>query len=416
MHPSSPEEYFLLDMCGADEMDILQQNSGREQEDMDAEHQHVATEAPAEAKEAVTDTEPAETKPAFEAGSGQAKVEAGSNAFVQAPLKKAEASEGVPPVEAALKEEPCESEPTAAADEPMPGPSPENHRDAADTAVRVSPEKDEQGQPSAVQSLPSTNANVTERQEALPESEAAQPSPAADAGPSTESVPAESGTAAAGEAQPQEQPEAKVEIAPILTASKQPRLPNGRFLPKGKQRPESAPAAWTRDSGSPGPSVGTTAAVHADGASGPLGPGEAGQEALPSTEQQIPVPQKSREGRKRHSMPALACQLPSRRSMRGVKAQHGETHSLQDQNGTELASKAHSAAPVPVVPVGLAPDEDAQPASGTSADAQPDTGSCPDPGPSRAHSELPLENGVQQLRCVSATRSGVTVILALHIC
>ncbi|BDA47154.1 probable PHD finger protein MALE MEIOCYTE DEATH 1 [Coccomyxa sp. Obi] len=390
MHPASPEEYFLLDMSEADKIDILQQDS------IDAELQHAGEEAPAEAGEAVTNSGPAEIGPASEADLGQLKVEAGSNAEPQAPLEQAEASEAVPPVETAVKEEPCESKPAAAADEPMPGPSPGNHSDAADTAVRglaacssaeptgaLSPVEDEQGQPSSAPSLPSTNANATGRQETLQQSEAAQPPQAADAGPST----------SADVPQPHEQPEAKVEIAPILTASKQPRLPNGRFLPKQKQRPESAPAAWTSDIG---PSMGRTATMHENGASGPLEPDDAAEEPLQVPDQHILITQKSGDGRKRHSMPALACQLPSRRSTRGVKTQHGETHGLEDQNGTELDSEADGAGPAPVDPIKLASNEDAQPADKTFASDQPDTGCCPDSGPS--DSNTPEENGVQQLR------------------
>lgn len=410
MHPSSPEEYFLLDMCGADDMDILQQNSSREPESMNAEHQDVAADAPAEAVEAVTETGRAEKGPDSETGSGQVKVEAGSSADSQAPLGKAEAAKGVPPVEAAIKEEPCDSKPAAADVEWMPGPVLESYCDATDTATLGLPacsnaepvgtsslKKDEQRQPSAAPVTPSTSPDATARQETLQESGAAQPPQAANAGASVASVSAEAGTTVAGEPHLQEQSEAEVEIAPLLSVGKQPRLPNGRFLPKGKQRPESAPAAWTRESGRAGPGAERTASVHENGVSGPLDPHDAAQEPLPLTGQQIPVTQKSGEGRKRHSMPALACQLPSRRSMRGSKAQHGETHGLGDQNGTELDSKADSAAPAPVQATKLAFNKEAQPAPGTSANAESDTGYGPDSGPS--HNELPLKNGVQQLRC-----------------
>ncbi|CAL8471780.1 g11322 [Coccomyxa elongata] len=409
MHPSSPEEYFLLDMCGADDMDILLQNSGRQPESMNAEHQDVAADAPAEAVEAVTDTGRAEKRPASEAGSGQVKVGAGSNADSQALLGKEEAAEGVPPVEAAVKEEPCQSKPAAVAVERTPGPISESHCDATETAVlglpacsnaepvsASSPVKDEQRQPSAAPVSPSTNADATARQETLQESEAAQPPQAADAGACVASVSAEAGTTVAGVPLSQEHSDVKVDVAPLLSVSKQPRLPNGRFLPKGKQRPESAPAAWTRESGRAVPGAEGTAAAHANGVSGPLEPDDAAQEALPLTGQQIPVTQKSGEGRKRHSMPALACQLPSRRSMRGSKAQHGETHGLQDQNGTELDPKADSATPAPLEAARLAFNKEAQPAPGTSASAEPDTGYCPDSGPSQH--KLPLENGVRQLR------------------
>ncbi len=127
---------WAVDADQANEIDILQQNSDREQGSMDGEQQHVAAEAPAEAGEAATVTVPAETGPASEATPGQVKVEAGSKADSKAPLEKTEASEGLPPVEAAVKEEPRRFETAAAAEEPMPGPSPEAHCGAADTAVK----------------------------------------------------------------------------------------------------------------------------------------------------------------------------------------------------------------------------------------------------------------------------------------
>ena len=381
---------------------------------MDEEQQHVAAEAPAEAGEAATVTVPAETGPASEATPGQVKVEAGSKADSKAPLEKTEASEGLPPVEAAVKEEPRRFETAAAADEPMPGPSPEAHCGAADTAVKgptacsnaepasaSSPVKDEQRQPSSAPSPPATHADARESQDTLPKSEAAQPSQAE--GPSLASVSAESDRAAIGKPPLQKQPEDEVDIAPIPAANRQPRLPNGRFLPKGKKRPESAPAARTRESGRADLGMEEMAAVHANGALAPLEPHDAAPQLLPLSQQQIPLTQKSVEGRKRHSMPALACQLPSRRSTRGVKAQHGETHGSEQQNDTELGSKADGAAPAPMEATILATNKDAQPAPGTSANAAPDTAYCPDSGP--AHSELPLENSVQQLRCALPSRN-----------
>lgn len=239
VHPSSPEQYFLLEQqADADEAAVLQPSHSLEQ----AENSRPAG-GSAGAEEQGDVSAEADTKQVLddEAGTGQVKEEAGSGAYPQHSGRQAEVLEAVLPSEPAVKTEHTKAAVASESNTQMLKSDTGGHPAVGDAELEGPPPRSSAA-PTAETALSNVDrvsqaaeAHVGELSERQPGLYATGTPGQADTEHPMPSAAEESGAEAACQTQRQRNLQE-------TAAVHQPRLANGRFLPRKRQRPDGAPA------------------------------------------------------------------------------------------------------------------------------------------------------------------------------
>ncbi len=242
MHPSSPEQYFLLEqLAGSADLPVLQQSYSHEQTE-----ENVASAGSPDAENQGSAAKPDPHE--IEVGIRQVKAEAGSDAQ---PGEAAKVLHTASPAKAAVEAEHAEANGAADANGPMPSSDSGASSAAAhpsDAAVDPPSTSAASEQTTSAGSIPLPD--VLQQAAAVPRGSHEPQPDLQSAGPCGESEaervdggPGEGvEVGPVGEQQQQAQLAQQARDSQKAPADRQPRLANGRFLPRKRQRPAD-PAA-----------------------------------------------------------------------------------------------------------------------------------------------------------------------------
>ena len=299
VHPSSPEQYFLLEQrADVDEAAILQPSHSLEQ----AENSRPAGGSACAEEQGDVSVE-ADTKQVLddEAGTGLVKEEAESGADSQHSGRQAEVLEAVLPSEAAVKAEHTKAAVAAESNGQMLTSDTGGHPAAGHAELEGTPPRSSAAPTAAENALlnvdrvsQASEAHVGELSGRQPGADVTGTSGQADTEHPMPSAAKESGAEAACQMQQQRNLQE-------TAAVHQPRLANGRFLPRKRRRPDGAPADGEAASADPAGAALSPAQPNSTASQSSERPCsmEVGPAALPEAEPQsgdCPAPGASQEG------------------------------------------------------------------------------------------------------------------------